>query len=314
MPCAPYPHIGKALCVATGAPWLGFEPEAPGLAVLLLGEETADEVHRRIYNAARCMNLTQAQMRLATRNIIAVPLAGKSIALTAGDGRGNVSITPVRDQLVAMLEGLGRPISLITIDPLSRWAGQEAETNNGAATRFIEVLEGLTELPGTPTIDCSHHKNKGGRSNTSGDVSDARGSTALTDGGRWAMNLEPDGPRAVVLSLSKANYSPPMDPILAIRDRMHGGALRLMTDEERTEHEASKAKGAKRSIPDSDIDAAIVEALNKPQTSIRAVLDLLRGLKGAGTDRKRARLTYLTSQPDGPVEHVGNVYRRRGEQ
>jgi hypothetical protein len=305
-------NVGKAICVATGAPWLGFEPETPGLVVLLLAEETADEVHRRIYSAARCMKLSQAQMQLAAKNIIAVPLAGQNVALTSSDGRGNVSTTTSYTHLMEALKAIGRPISLVIVDPLARWAGSEAETNNGAATRFVEVLESLTELPGTPTVDCTHHKNKVGRQNSTGNVSDARGSTAITDGGRWAMNVEPDGPSAVVLSLSKANYSAPMDPILAVRDRMHGGALRLMTDEEMATHEASKAKGGgKRSIADAEIDAAIFDALETPQPSVRAVLRLLSNLKGASTDRKQARLAYLASQPDGPVERVGDVYRRR---
>lgn len=275
-------ECGKALCVASGAPWLGFEVDNRGAVVLGLAEETEDEIHRRLYNAGRCMGLTQQQQQHAIRNIIAMPLAGRNVALTHGDGRGNVDVSPLRDKLMAHLRATGMEYSLVILDPLSRWGGNDIETDNHAATRFVEVLEEFTELPGKPTVEVAHHKSKVGRRGSTGDVSDARGSTAITDGARWAVNLEADGPRMVVLSLSKSNYAPPLDPVIAIRDKRWGGALRLPTDEELAAYETEKADAGKAHVTDEDIERRILDAVqaNPNLRNATQVAGVVRGTKG----------------------------------
>jgi RecA-family ATPase len=77
------------------------------------------------------------------------------------------------------------------LDPVSRFLGADAETDNAAATAFIELLEKIImELKGKPTILFGHHMNKSGVSGTNTDQASARGSSAITDGIRWQLNLE----------------------------------------------------------------------------------------------------------------------------
>ena len=74
---------------------------------------------------------------------------------------------------------------------MDRFLGAEAETDNAAATQFISLLERITlELKGKPTVLFGHHMNKSGVSGTNTDQAAARGSSALTDGVRFQINLE----------------------------------------------------------------------------------------------------------------------------
>jgi RecA-family ATPase len=81
--------------------------------------------------------------------------------------------------------------SCIIFDPISRFLGAEAETDNASATQFIALLENLIlVLKGRPTIILGHHMNKSGVSGTNTDQAAARGSSALTDAVRFQINLE----------------------------------------------------------------------------------------------------------------------------
>ena len=80
--------------------------------------------------------------------------------------------------------------TLIILDPISRFLGAEAETDNAAATAFIALMEQLTmELPGKPTILFCHHMNKGAVNGDASSQTAARGSSAITDGVRLQINL-----------------------------------------------------------------------------------------------------------------------------
>ena len=79
---------------------------------------------------------------------------------------------------------------LLSLDPISRFLGAEAETDNAAATAFIALMEQLTmELPGKPTILFCHHMSKSAISGNASSQGASRGSSALTDGTRLQINL-----------------------------------------------------------------------------------------------------------------------------
>ena len=108
--------------------------------------------------------------------------------------------------------------SCIILDPISRFLGADAETDNASATRFISLLERITmELKGNPTVLFGHHMNKSGIGSKNTDQAAARGSSALTDGVRWQANLErvkkeedvdsPSDLNQVVLRTVKSNFT-----------------------------------------------------------------------------------------------------------
>ncbi len=219
-----------ALCVASGADWLGtFSVASPGRVLLLLGEEDAEEVRRRLYGIARTLKFKAPE----PDRIVVLPLSGMPCSTLAREKQGNAVETPFLGWLRTYLAG--GEWSLIVLDPQARFAGPDAEVDNAAGTRFVEVAESLCALTGATTL-VSHHTNKTSRgvgvkvSGISG-----RGSTSLYDGFRWVASLEVQRSKlegaeeqdrlgeVIKLSFDKSNYSRRADPLLL--RRADGGAL-----------------------------------------------------------------------------------------
>ena len=238
--------VQLALSVATGREWLGdfTVPEASrGHVLLALGEEDAGEVHRRLYNAFRAMwpseegrhsDEQRRAMALAQERITVVPLSGVPCSLvttnpTTRTTEESTALAGLRD----LLEHADHEWSLVVLDPLSRFAGVETETDNAAATRFVQAVETLVTVPGNPTVLLAHHTTKGSRGEegeNASDTTDARGASAITDGVRWVARLSPvkstendPGPKRATLTLTKSNYGP-LDKKRTVK-RADGGAL-----------------------------------------------------------------------------------------
>lgn len=256
-----------AVSVATGRPWLdGFAvpAESRGHVLLALGEEDAEEMRRRLYSVIRVLStrgFTNAEMQAITDRIVVLPLAGVPVALVQGEG-GEIRETDVLDALRTRLanerDAHGNPVEwrLLVLEPLSRWAGADTEKDNAAATRFVQAVETLVTVPGSPTVLLSHHTPKTSRGGEVNDATAARGATGLVDGVRWVANLDNDGPGGAVLSIpTKSNYSrADGHRVRLVRDHQHGGALRPATpeeiakrvaDREREEKEAAERKKAR---------------------------------------------------------------------
>jgi hypothetical protein len=236
--------VQLAMAVATGRPWLEhFGTPNPGHVLLALAEEDAEEIRRRMYNVACAMRLTSAQQRLAYERIVAVPLAGKSVALTESDGR-NTTESATLHYLRKRLDEGSREWRLIMLDPLSRFAGCDTEKDNNAATLFVAAIESLASSKGGPTVLLAHHTNKVSRSpEAEATAAAARGASGLTDGVRWVANLAPVGSEdddLVKLSVTKTNYALRCPALTLVRDTDHGGALRA---EKPAERELRKGDG-----------------------------------------------------------------------
>lgn len=219
-----------AVAVATGRPWLGCFQVASiankhpsnGRVLLALGEEDRDEISRRInpyiqHCIETAFDKSEFQ-RLLTSNLKPLALDGigpRMIGAKADD----YNPEPFFDALHKVLGQDGKPWRLIILDPGSRFMGPDCETDNNAATRFIELIEQLTRLPGNPTVLLAHHTRKGtGKGNGGKDA--ARGASALTDGARWVAQLtqltdDDENPTGTIeLTINKSNYTiPPSKPI-----------------------------------------------------------------------------------------------------
>jgi RecA-family ATPase len=317
--------VSLAIAVATGTTWIGvYDVETSGRVLLLLGEEDADEVHRRAYNAAQA-----AQVNPPPPNaIVALPLAGIPCPMVASDPNGEPEDAPfllwLRDYVAA-----SGPWSLIVVDPLSRFAGADAEVDNAAATRFVQALESLATMSGA-FVMAAHHTNKTARGNgASVNGASARGSSAFFDGVRWACSLSAErietgegGPsmgELVTLAVVKSNYSMKGDPVLLRRDHDHGGALVPMHGNEvramveareaadprarrRAEREADRETKATKDeadrerrltereaavrARDAEDDHAVRLAMGAdPTASVRALVAVVKGARACGGDR-----------------------------
>lgn len=113
-------------------------------------------------------------------------------------------------------------LKLIIIDPASRFRGGNENTAEDA-TRFVEALELIVKTTGA-TVLVLHHANKASTSKDSEQSQGAsRGSSALTDGVRFQMNLaalsnkqadelglEGDAKKEeyIAVKITKSNYAP----------------------------------------------------------------------------------------------------------
>lgn len=259
--------VQLALAVATGGLWLDrFAVTRPGRVLVALAEEDIGEVHRRFYRAACAMGLDRDARALAAQRIVALPLAGTPVALTAKDERGNVTTAPALEALRARLAA--DTWSLLILDPLARWAGDDTEKDNAAATRFVQAIETLTAAPGSPTVLVAHHSSK---SSVSDGAANVRGASGLVDAFRWAATMdkiEGDNVRGVRLHLSKTNYTRPWpDVLLTWSDDEHATGSLVLANA--TQQEALARASRQADADEADTRRKRAEAL---QDSARAKL------------------------------------------
>lgn len=219
--------VSLALSVASGRRWLDhYQVSAPGPVLLVLGEEDRDEVWRRLYHTAQSMRMSDAQLERAAQSIVALPLAGVPTLFVDREGNDTELFRRLRARVMA------QHWRLIVIDPLSRFAGVDAEKDANGGTRFIQALESLiAPESGAPAVLVAHHTNKLSRDGARASTSNARGTSALTDGARWACELESRGENGARLTLTKSNYGPLAPPLELLRG--HDGYLRAEMPEER---------------------------------------------------------------------------------
>lgn len=265
--------IELALAVTTGRRWLDhFHVPLPGRVLIALAEEDADEAHRRFYALADAMRLTDEQAADARRNLVVCPLAGIAARLVDPDG----ARTDFHAELTARL-AQGGPWQLVILDPLSRFAGADTEKDNAAATLFIEAAESLCAAPGNPAVLIAHHTNKLSREpGSQAKAGHARGATALTDGARWACELQTRGDDGATLTVTKSNYSAVGQPLHLVRDGDRGGYLRAATSSEL--QSAFEAREAAKEAEATGLEAKVLRLLDDHPTGLSKarIAELLR--------------------------------------
>lgn len=277
--------IQLAVSLATGHPWLGmFEADweaRKGRVLLALAEEDAEEAQRRLYTVATSLRLTQEQRERLVARLVILPLAGQPVSLlqtgshgsgTGSHGSGTGGNLVETDEMAALRRRLIADAgehgwSLIVLDPLARWAGPDVESDNTAATRFVQAAESLTKVPGHPTVLVAHHSSKNSRREGK---ADSRGVTGLTDGFRWAATLRHNRGQ-VLFEQTKSNYSKSMDEPITLA-RGVGGTLCIQSEADR-ELEAQRVEDSREARSAAREDAeerAIVAAMGKIQRAVAA--------------------------------------------
>ena len=232
-----------AVAVATGGKWLGTYPATKGRVLFALGEEDAEELHRRIYYTAKDLGLDEYERAELERNLTVLGLSGRSLAMlgrsATGEPEPSAWFREWRDSLAA-----AGPWRCLLLDPWSRWGGHDVEKDNSAATRGVELLEELTQLEGSPTVLVAHHTRKPTLGEKGGNADSSRGASALVDGARWACNLirdnddNDDGPDRLRLRVTKTNYTGPSPELHLTRDK--SGVMRPLTPAEDAVRAAGK--------------------------------------------------------------------------
>jgi hypothetical protein len=306
-----------AVSVATGTPWLGaIDVATKGRVLLALGEEDSDEVRRRLYRARRATNAPTPP----SDSIVTLPLRGAVCALVERDDRGNPQETAFGAWLRRFVEARG-PFALVVVDPLSRFAGLDAETDNAAGTRYVQALESLAAF-GAAVLG-SHHTNKlsrgqGGRV----EPHSSRGSSSIVDGPRWVATLARErfdhgdahvnarlGRIVTLTPGNKSNVSREAAPIELRYDGDNGGALVPLDDTDRELVRAARAGSAKKAqkraadegetrrldVDDDEVARRLMTA--HPDASVRALVALLKKERACGTTRAHHAIQRVRVKP-----------------
>lgn len=203
-----------------------------------LGENQYDDIHRVLYKASKELRdhepdiLKEAPLMEASKRIFPFSFCGQNAAFIE-NGKPSQYFRQLKAKLIEMKPKGGW--ALIILDPVSRLMGADAETDNAAATQFIALLEELTiDLPGKPTVLFAHHISKAAQRENKPDQTAARGSSALTDGVRWQVNLSKDDKDKITLKMTKTNFTASFPiPIELVKDE-DGFLKRLKGNSDKT--------------------------------------------------------------------------------
>jgi hypothetical protein len=280
--------VGLAVANAAGSEWFGPGgwQTARGRVLLLLAEEDAPEVLRRLHHAALAAGvIADDNLAALAANVTVLPLYGQGVALTTEIDPTTAALpeTPRAEELREILRGAareGRPYSLVILDPLARFAGADVEKDNAAATRFVQVVETFTsEECGGPNVLGSHHWRKTGKDDDTDSANPIRGASALVDGVRWAATIErlkhlEGAPDLLRLRVVKTNYAPAPEPLILCRPGDGHGCLRAATPEEVAAYQARGAPIRRFGVSREERLAAL-----RPE-----IIAALRKKPGSGSD------------------------------
>ena len=209
----------------------------PGKVVMVVAEEAVDVIWHRLHAVFSTLypDLLGIDMEpeellnLWVENLHIYPLAGvPRVTLMDQD------LIPANSlkQLMTACEGA----RLVMLDPIRRFHTSD-ENNSGAMTALVQLLQEISSR--TKAADMfAHHTNRASTQLGQGDTAGAaRGSTALSDGVRWQLNLskptrdmakrlgiaEDDAGRYVMADIAKSNYLPPQPTVML--ERRAGGVL-----------------------------------------------------------------------------------------
>lgn len=213
----------------------------PGRVVLVAAEESVDLIWHRLHAVVVTLSeqpqlfgveaSASALLDLWSENLHLYPLAGlPRVSLLSRD----LEKTESFHQLSAACEGA----RLVILDPIRQFHICD-ENDSGAMTGLVQLFAELAAKY-KPAVCFAHHVNRASTQMGQGDTAGAaRGSTALSDGVRWQLNLskpskeaarirgidEDERGRFVLADIAKANYLPPQ--ATAVLERRAGGVLVL---------------------------------------------------------------------------------------
>jgi len=222
--------IQLAVAVATGTRLANrWEVGEIGSTLILCAEEDDLDIHHRL---RAVLNATvgddPAMLSAVSQRVLIKSMLAQDNLMTRSKDRGEVVQTDYVDRLLLTVAPIP-DLRLIVIDPASRFRGGD-EIAAQDTTRFVETLERLRAATGA-TVLLIHHVNKGSANAEEPSQIASRGSSALTDGVRWQMNLaRPNTSQAkqhgiaesarleyVLAAITKNNGAPPQEPVMLRR-------------------------------------------------------------------------------------------------
>ncbi len=239
-------ELQLAVALATGTPACGglfsefkLEPN-PARIVLVVPEESLLVLQHRLHAIVHALHahLTRSDAVLEVPSFTAHLNANLRLYPESSDGFALLNWSMERTEVFAHLVHACEGARLVVIDPLRQFHACD-ENDSAAMNAMVQTLRKLAQETGAAVV-FAHHTNKTATYLGQGDgAGAARGSSALTDGVRWQLNLSRLSPEQaqqagidkddlahfVRLDVSKANYLPPQRPW--ILQRRSSGVLML---------------------------------------------------------------------------------------
>lgn len=157
-----------------------------GKAVLILTEDTADDVHDSIYNMTKALSCTDAEIDLLDRNLVIFPTAGHDTLLLAKDDKGVLKKTDLFNSFVQKVLDLG-DVAFVGFDPaLSLSEGDELKQDE--QRKLGKMVDDMAVQTGATCVLVSHSTKA---SNNSAEIGshNSRGGGAITDAVRGEFAL-----------------------------------------------------------------------------------------------------------------------------
>lgn len=252
---------GGSIC---GGLFEGGEPgvvmsKRPGKVVLVAAEESVDVIWHRLHAVAATLMGQSGLIGVAVDSMTLLGLWAENLHIYPLAGMPRVTLMD-RDlmpsecfrQLMTACDGA----RLVMLDPVRRFHTSD-ENDSGAMTALVQMLQEVSSRTNAAVV-FAHHTNRSSTQMGQGDTAGAaRGSTALSDGVRWQLNLskptrdvakhqgiaEEDSGRFVMVDVAKSNYLPPQSSVML--ERRAGGVL-IRAD--RLTQASTTAVVAKRSV------------------------------------------------------------------
>jgi hypothetical protein len=223
--------------------------EVAGKVVFLAAEDTRAVLHHRFSD----MNVVEAHAGGLDENLVMISLAGRLTDMLNIGKNGKVE----RGGWYNAIKKLAVGARLLILDPIRRYHGCE-ENDSRHMTVLVQILEEIALETGCAIL-FTHHTNKQATFHGAGaSQGAARGSSALTDGIRWQMNLwtmtkdeakernvsDAERKQYVCLAMAKSNYIAPGEDIWL--KRQDGGAF-IKAEFDTSGTSANSSKAPKRS-------------------------------------------------------------------
>jgi hypothetical protein len=203
--------LSLASQVVIGKDWAG-QKISKGSALLILGEEDSDEVHRRVNAIAR--HFSQNEQAELTRGIRVIPACGKDLRLVRLN-QSNPEPTDLDNQIIAMVEQLGtesgNAVRLIVIDH-ARLVGAGDTNDASHVTELTRVLTSIADRTGAAVLLIGHSpKSVHGKASEELSSADVVGSGAYVDNSRSALLMtslsEADSKKFGIIPEARLSYA-----------------------------------------------------------------------------------------------------------
>jgi len=226
--------IQLSIALVLGNPFMGKAVKS-GNVMAILGEEDKAEIARRVNAVARNKNLNDAQIHCVEKSMLAFPLVGLDMRLTAM-GKEGLTEMPFAEAVIVAAKAMG-DVRLIVVDHLALIHGGDFNAREDAALTMRVVNHVAQETSASVLVLA--HTPKSANLLEESDASMVAGSTAFVDQARGAWVLatmrkteakkfnlsDEERKQHVSLTVVKNNYGPSGEAIWFNRISFDGVGL-----------------------------------------------------------------------------------------